>query len=94
MGDNAQSLLTQIEDISEKLLSQALASIGDFDAETATPDEPFTIAKLAQRLGFDLLKFDGSLVARAAFNAVGAEALYLSGYSEVRKPTPRRARRR
>jgi hypothetical protein len=73
--------LTQIEEASDRLLTAVLATVRDFEQEA--PGDAITVFKTAQRMGFDLARFEGSMVAHAAFIAITKEALYLSGYSEI-----------
>lgn len=77
----ASQVLAQIEEASDRLLTAVLATVRDFEQEA--PGETITVFKTAQRMGFDLARFEGSMVAHAAFIAITKEALYLSGYSEV-----------
>lgn len=79
--DDPRTVLAQIEEASDRLLTAVLATVRDFEQEA--PGETITVFKTAQRMGFDLARFEGSMVAHAAFIAITKEALYLSGYSEV-----------
>src|SRR6266508_6813422 len=87
-----KTLLVQIEETGEQLLTTVIDTIKVIDDEAASPtitgrSQTLTIAAVAKRLGFDLAAFDGSLIAHRAFCDVVKEGLYLTVYAEV-NPEP------